>query len=102
MVTAMDDAVGSIVDKLQETGLYEDTIIAFVSDVSSTVLQLLQGVQGVQGAHRTLSGTIYVVSCRSTKAYRVQGAHRTLSGVIYVVCCSSSSSKKKCQKNYTR
>ncbi len=35
MVTAMDDAVGSIVQKLQESGLYEETIILFASDVST-------------------------------------------------------------------
>jgi len=32
MVTALDDAVGEIVNTLKETGLYDNTIIAFLSD----------------------------------------------------------------------
>ncbi len=34
MVTAMDDVVGSLVETLQSTNLFEDTIIVFASDVS--------------------------------------------------------------------
>jgi arylsulfatase A-like enzyme len=34
MVTAMDDAVGEIVQTLRDAGLYDDTVIVFSSDVS--------------------------------------------------------------------
>ena len=33
MVTAMDDAVGKVVEALKESGAYENTIIVFTSDV---------------------------------------------------------------------
>ena len=34
MVTALDDAVGKIVKKLHERGLFENTLFVFTSDVS--------------------------------------------------------------------
>ncbi len=33
MVTAMDSAVGSVVQQLRDSGVYENTVIVFVSDV---------------------------------------------------------------------
>ena len=32
MITAMDEAIGGVVTKLKETGLYEDTIIVMLGD----------------------------------------------------------------------
>ncbi len=37
MVTAMDDAVGRVVDALKETGAYDNTIIVFTSDVRKKI-----------------------------------------------------------------
>ena len=34
MVTNLDDAVGAIVDKLKETGVWDNTFFLFTSDVS--------------------------------------------------------------------
>ena len=38
MITALDDAVGLVVDELKQKGLYDNTIIVFTSDVSDTTL----------------------------------------------------------------
>ena len=36
MMTATDDAIASIVKTLKKTGMYDNTVIAFTSDVSKT------------------------------------------------------------------
>lgn len=35
MVTAMDDAIGNIINTLKQTGMYNETLIIFTSDVST-------------------------------------------------------------------
>ena len=45
MVTQMDDGVGRVVDALNETGMIDNTLIVFMSDVSvktKAVCQLLK------------------------------------------------------------
>ena len=37
MMTATDDAIASIVKILKKTGMYDNTVIAFTSDVSKTI-----------------------------------------------------------------
>lgn len=39
MVTAMDSAIGNVVQALKKTDLYNDTLIIFTSDVSICVKQ---------------------------------------------------------------
>jgi len=39
MVTALDDAVGSVVDALQESGMYDNSVIVFLSDNGGSVLR---------------------------------------------------------------
>ena len=39
MVTALDDAIGIVVDSLKENGLFDDTVIIFSSDNGGTPLQ---------------------------------------------------------------
>ncbi len=41
MVTAMDDAVGSIVPALMQKGIYDNTLIVFLSDVSAVTVMLI-------------------------------------------------------------
>ena len=36
MVSAVDETIGAIYDALEETGMLDNTLIAFSSDVSST------------------------------------------------------------------
>ena len=38
MVSAVDETIGAIYDALEETGMLDNTLIAFSSDVSSTYL----------------------------------------------------------------
>ena len=41
MITAMDEAIGDLVVALQNAGVYDDTLIAFSSDVSIITVNII-------------------------------------------------------------
>ena len=42
MVTAMDDAVGQVVESLKQNNLFDNTIIVFTADVRKSTINLAQ------------------------------------------------------------
>jgi len=54
MISALDEAVGEVVDHLQEQGLYENTVIVFAGDNGA---QLIGG--GSNMALRGMKGMVY-------------------------------------------
>ncbi len=51
MVTAMDAAVGSVVQRLRDSGLYENTVIVFVSDVRAAKKEIATYPTNIAGVH---------------------------------------------------
>lgn len=48
MVSALDEAIGNITDQLRESGMYDDTLIVFTSDVSQVHILMNDDVNHVQ------------------------------------------------------
>ena len=44
MVTILDDAINDVTQTLKRTGLYKDSLIVFMSDVSTPVLDVVPGM----------------------------------------------------------
>ena len=76
MVSALDDAIGSVVDSLKENGLYDETVILFTSDNGGTPQQF--------GNNYPLRGAKFSLYEGGTKAVGfVSGAGLNMTGYAY-------------------